>query len=113
MFTAKTSYGSKHGVQITKKQQTKALHLQKPQSTNSKVWGERKFGLRVWVSVESHIVLILILIVKEQCRTHTLFSLAISSRARRTDQMAIQTSRCFPQLQETNEFAQSREALQL
>eukprot|EP00985_Skeletonema_marinoi_P015213 scaffold7805_cov199-Skeletonema_marinoi.AAC.3 len=33
---------------MTKKQQTKALHLQKPQSTNSKVWGERKFGLRVW-----------------------------------------------------------------
>eukprot|EP00984_Skeletonema_dohrnii_P012167 scaffold4911_cov72-Skeletonema_dohrnii-CCMP3373.AAC.1 len=35
---------------MTKKQQTKALHLQKPQSTNSKVWGERKFGLRVWPS---------------------------------------------------------------
>mmetsp|Transcript_12611 Transcript_12611/g.19427 ORF Transcript_12611/g.19427 Transcript_12611/m.19427 type:complete len:312 (-) Transcript_12611:294-1229(-) len=34
------------------KQQTKALHLQKSQSQSScsKLWGERKFGLRVWPS---------------------------------------------------------------
>ena len=29
-------------------QETKALHLQKQQVPSTKVWGERKNGLRVW-----------------------------------------------------------------